>query len=209
MSGSMETLRADTIGGFNNYLNRLREDDSTDVLVSLTTFHNTDQVQPLRPLAEVPALTRANYEPMGGTALYDALGNFFNASRWFDTGDPQLLLIITDGHENSSRRYTKQAIVNEITSRKAVGNWTFAYLGANQDAWDEGSQINIHATLTYQPDSTGTRYMWDSVYNNTTSLRSYLSNTMSESSVPDFFNQTNDPTTTTASTSDEQKPTAR
>ena len=142
-SGSMEPKAADVPGGFNGYVSTLREDTQSAYRLTAVTFDT--QVATLftdLPLAEVPPLDASNYRPGGNTALYDALGvsvdELTSALRQDDHVygvDRVLVIVMTDGMENSSHRFTKQQVSDGITRREAAGNWTFVYLGADQDAW--------------------------------------------------------------------------
>jgi uncharacterized protein YegL len=52
-------------------------------------------------------------------------------------------IIMTDGQENASSRFTKADIQGKIVRREQAGNWTFVYLGANQDAWAVARDLGI------------------------------------------------------------------
>ncbi len=157
MSGSMCGITDDTIGGFNSFIDEQRKVEG-DVLVSLVLFDSeggwglqskTRLVRPYTalPLEEVPLLTRDVYCPSGGTPLRDAIG-----SNVHDTDDvlsrvktknPDVFnLIITDGGENTSSRFTSVDIKEMIQGRENLG-WTFIYMGANQDSWAETQQYGF------------------------------------------------------------------
>ena len=73
-SGSMESARTDTIGGFNTFLAE-QVDDAGDVNVTLAQFDNEYDVVYLRePIRQAPRLTADSYVPRGTTALLDAIG---------------------------------------------------------------------------------------------------------------------------------------
>ncbi len=52
------------------------------------------------------------------------------------------MVILTDGLENASRYWTQPAIFERIAGLEA-GGWTFAYLGANQDAFAVGGGLGV------------------------------------------------------------------
>jgi hypothetical protein len=104
------------------------------------------------PLAEVPRLDASNYRPGGNTALYDALGvsldELTSAIRQEDHPygtERALVIVMTDGLENSSHRFSKEQVSDGIKSREAAGNWTFVYLGADQDAWAASEGLGFAA----------------------------------------------------------------
>src|SRR3954452_12285310 len=70
-SGSMESIKSDTEGGFNAFVEGQRS-ESLDVRVTLAQFDTQyEVVYANRPVGEVP---RLELQPRGGTALYDAVG---------------------------------------------------------------------------------------------------------------------------------------
>lgn len=163
-SGSMGPKTTDVRGGFNSYVSTLREDAQSAYRLTAVTFDT--QVKTLfidAPLAEVPQLDSSNYRPGGNTALYDALGvsldELTSALRQEDHPygtDRALVIVMTDGQENSSRRFTKQQVSDGIKGREAAGNWTFVYLGADQDAWAASEDLGFaHGNVqAYAADAT-------------------------------------------------------
>jgi uncharacterized protein YegL len=149
-SGSMQSAASDVRGGFNTYVEQLRGDGNE---YSLTAIKFGTKVRPLfanLSLAEVPALTTENYRPLDSTALYDAIGYAFaEASRQWATDEKPygtaktIVIVMTDGFENASREFSKETIVAEMKQREAAGNWTFVYLGADQDAWSIASNLGF------------------------------------------------------------------
>jgi uncharacterized protein YegL len=142
-SGSMATKADDVRGGFNAYVAQLREDATSAYRLTAVTFDT--QVATLFTdvtLDQTPSLDEENYRPGGNTALYDALGVSLAelTSAVHKDAKPYgeervLVIVMTDGEENSSRRFTKEQVVGEMKRREEAGNWTFVYLGADQDAW--------------------------------------------------------------------------
>jgi uncharacterized protein YegL len=150
-SGSMTSKAADVRGGFNEYVASLGDDTATAYLLTAVTFDTTvTTLFTAAPLYQVPILDQSNYRPGGNTALYDALGvslaELTSAMRTEAAplgADRALIIVMTDGEENSSRRYTKEQVVRMIADREAAGNWTFVYLGADQDAWVAASGLGF------------------------------------------------------------------
>jgi uncharacterized protein YegL len=162
-SGSMSSAANDVRGGFNSYVEDLR---ASGMAYSLTAIKFGTRVRPLfadLPLAEVPLLDATNYTPRDTTALYDALGHAFAVARekWATTekpygSDPVICVIMTDGFENASRDYDRASIVDGIAKRQQAGNWSFIYMGADQDAWPEASKLGIAQgnTMSYASGQT-------------------------------------------------------
>ena len=56
-----------------------------------------------------------------------------------------LFVIITDGEENSSRKYSTAQIKERIEHQKEKYGWEFVFFGANMDAVMEASKLGIGA----------------------------------------------------------------
>jgi uncharacterized protein YegL len=143
MSGSMSSIHEPTMSGYNEYINSLKADKKSDYKVSLTVFdtQSVDKLYIATPIADVPKLTDKEYTPRAGTPLYDAVcGTLSSLQKDSATDEKYLVVIITDGEENSSRKYTEKDMKELKTALEAKGNFSFVYLGANQDAWGVASK---------------------------------------------------------------------
>lgn len=165
-SGSMQSCHRSTVDGFNEYLNTLRNDKDGDYFVTLTQFDSgrngpeIEQTFSDLKLKKVRDLTLDDFKPRGMTPLLDAIGISIreteeNLSKKKGT-NAVVLVIITDGGENSSREFKTETIKKMIDKKEADG-WTVAYLGANQDAFAVGSTMGFKSdkTMTYRTDQMG------------------------------------------------------
>ena len=149
-SGSMESCRTDTIGGFNACLN---DQKALGGKISLNLFdHEYTPVYSNINLSEAPLPTTETFQPRGMTALLDAIG--LTIKNWSGSSNPTVI-ILTDGFENSSKTYTK-AHIKDLIELKTKDGWTFVYLGANQDAFTEAGNIGIapQCTMNYDVNRT-------------------------------------------------------
>ena len=95
------------------------------------------------------ALSDGYFRPSGSTALLDAIGkSIFNIKERFENDIAEdkmsvVMVIITDGHENSSRMYTYHDIAQLIKNLDDTGKWTFSFLGADFDAIHTSRMLNI------------------------------------------------------------------
>lgn len=180
-SGSMGDLVSDTIGGFNKFLADQKTVPGTAAL-SLCTF-STDYtlLHDFKDLNEVSNLDEYTYRTGGGTALLDALGTLIDetgkklaAMQEEERPCKVIFLVITDGQENSSRKYTKTKIKEMISHQEEVYNWSFIFMGANMDAVGEGSTIGIRAqnAINYSSTSVGTSKLYGTVSNSLRRARS-------------------------------------
>jgi hypothetical protein len=138
-SGSMESCRQDTIDGFNTFVDSQKQFGGT---MTLCLFDDQfEMVYDKLPIEEVPPLTEHTFVPRGGTALHDAMGHVLK----MNLSDDAMVIILTDGEENSSRTYTS-AHVKDLVNLKP---WKFVYLGANQDAVLAATNLGIKTSMEY------------------------------------------------------------
>jgi len=165
-SGSMQAVADDTIGGFNRFLLDQKQAPGDGVLTLVQFDHEYEFVHKAKPLAEVPALSRQTFVPRGQTALLDAIGRTLNDTfdRLAKTDESQLpdsviFVILTDGHENASREFSRETVFKQITERQEKQRWRFVFLGANQDAIETGERLGIdrRSSLSYAANANGTR----------------------------------------------------
>lgn len=162
-SGSMSSVQKDAIGGFNTFLetqNKLKEKATMSVVLF------DDKYEPLYDgkdvdLSEVKELTTSTFVPRGSTALYDAIGksihNYmatYDKAKKSDRPDKVLVIIVTDGEENSSKEYDSTKVNELITDRKK-NNWQFMFLCATEDAFKTGAKLGVSAGNTFQFANTG------------------------------------------------------
>ncbi len=152
-SGSMEAIRPAVVEGLADFL---REQHAADpeALFTLVQFDDVDPhevVVDARPLADVAPITSEGFEPRGTTPLYDAIGTLVasvdaHVAEGGHDAD-QVVVVLTDGLENASSRFTQQAVFKLVAERRERG-WTFAFLGANQDSYAAGGAIGLARSNT-------------------------------------------------------------
>jgi uncharacterized protein YegL len=150
-SGSMESVRDATIQGYNEYINSLKEDGGK-FKVSLNFFDSDyngnlrlKQVLANEHIDDVPELNRETFVPDGGTPLYDAFCTTLKKIETRPT-EKNLFVVLTDGGENSSKEYTDKDMKRLKKEYEDEGNWTFVYLGANQDSWETASKFGYSSS---------------------------------------------------------------
>ena len=152
-SGSMHGKEADTVGGINAMLNELKSSKTENdiIKVSIKLFDN-EQLLKLRSvdIDSVESFPLSEFVPRGSTALLDAIGDtltYFMEKKLLNPTayDNCIVYVATDGLENTSHKYNILTIKNMIKSAKEVYNINILYLGANQDAILEASNIGIDA----------------------------------------------------------------
>lgn len=164
-SGSMQSLTADTIGGFNSLIEKQRGEEG-ECVVSTVLFDGKSTVLHDRvPLSEVKPMTRADYVPRGNTALIDAvggavkhIGNVHKYAREEDVPRHTMFVIMTDGMENASRFYSAEKVKAMIERQKERFGWEFIFIGANIDAVETAGGLGISEdrAVDYFSDPAGT-----------------------------------------------------
>jgi hypothetical protein len=171
-SGSMESVAADTIGGFNRFLDDQKTGHGSATITLVQFDDRYETVYSVAPIATAPPLTGDTFVPRGSTALLDAIGRTIDttgarlaAMREEDRPEQVMMVILTDGEENASRHFDNDAIARRISHQRDVYSWEFVFLGANQDAIATASQMGVAAgsALSYAPSPVGTNAAFDSV----------------------------------------------
>lgn len=167
-SGSMASIKDDTIGGFNSFIDeQKRVEGGDEVVVSLIQFDTKYEVNYLGvPIGKVEPLTNATFVPRGWTALYDAMGRgIVEASERVGKDDKVMIIVITDGRENRSQEFDQATIKKLVERHMDEKAWQFVFLGANQDAVLEASRIGVPrgSTMSYAASPIGTQSAYDSL----------------------------------------------
>ncbi len=185
-SGSMQSIKSDVIGGFN----QLVEDQKKvpgELTLSLIQFDENmglqyDTLNDFSPINEAILLDESNYVPRGMTPLNDSLARLINETgaklaSMDESERPEKVLIvsITDGLENKSREHTKSSLKELISRQEGLYKWQFLYIGANQDAFSEGNARGISANYKFDANAAGAKKMNKVMSSTLTSYRSATS----------------------------------
>ena len=137
-SGSMASTKDQTIQGYNEQVQQIRKNAKDQkTFVSLVTF-SSDVYEHLwnEPAEQLQEASAEDYIPDGTTAMRDAIGytvQKLTKTAEKDANNAFLVIIISDGAENSSQHVTKPALKELVEGRQAQGNWTFTYMGCSED----------------------------------------------------------------------------
>ena len=180
-SGSMAGLEGDTIGGFNSMIEKQKRQDG-GCYVSTVLFDDESEVLHDRiKLADIPKMTEDDYCVRGCTALIDALGgaihhigNIHKYARNEDVPEHTMFVVITDGQENASHRYTSEQVKRMIERQKEKYGWEFLFIGANIDAVETAKRYGIgkDRAVNYNADGAGTQILYESVAKAVCNVRS-------------------------------------
>lgn len=165
-SGSMHSGRNDTDGGVKTVLDdqrKLLAEQGGETRVTLAQFdHRYELVHDRTPLTDHVGWS---CQPRGRTALHDAIGITVSAVRQGDASLPAderptatTLVIVTDGMENASSEYSRQAVREQIEQVREQG-WEVLFLAADLDAWaiSDGLGVDRSRSASYSKSQAGTR----------------------------------------------------
>jgi uncharacterized protein YegL len=167
-SGSMEAIKDDTIGGMNAFIEKNREEKIGETRISIAQFdHEYKLSVDFVNIDDVKKVNRNTYRPRGSTSLLDAigktiddLGKKLSDMKEEDRPSKVIVAIITDGEENTSRKYNIDQINSMIRTQEDVYNWSVMFLGAGINAVDVAKTygINPSRSLSYQTKSIDTAF---------------------------------------------------
>lgn len=166
-SGSMCVIERQALAGMNETIDTVKKmqkmHKDMEQRISLLTFdsgHKTFKYDNVKA-ESVHRLSSKDYNPCGGTPLYDAIGTAISMLNAQTTErDNVLVTIITDGEENCSQEYNLKMVKTLIDKMKKQG-WTFTLIGTdNLDVEGMAGKMCIDNHLAFTQDDRGTREMF-------------------------------------------------
>ena len=177
-SGSMSSIAKDMEGGFKSFIEDQKKNNVGQCDVSLYQFDT--QYDVVFENRDIQSELKYTLIPRGSTAMNDAIGRTINTvgetlakMNEADRPDRVLFVIVTDGEENASKEFTTKQVKELIDRQSNEYNWTFTYLGANQDAWAVGAAMGISkdAVLNYAANTSGVLNSWSSLNSKVSAFR--------------------------------------
>lgn len=155
-SGSMSGVKHDVTKGINEFIKEQQDDIkgiNEVVQFSLTVFDtNVTEVYIKEDMSLVQPVTVKQTWLGGGTALLDAMGKTL-ANAELDGALRNIVVIYTDGEENSSYEYSADQIRDMVERLDKTGRWQFVYLGAE---FEDFKTDTAYASLSAVADSMNT-----------------------------------------------------
>jgi hypothetical protein len=165
-SGSMYRVWSDTINGVKSFINEQHKLKSKCTL-SLTVFSDSNSIKFPIVMEDINNITDStidalNIIPDGATALRDAIGaTIVNTGKKLaeldeaKRPDKVLILIQTDGQENSSEEYTTDVLSSLIEDHTSKYSWEFMFVGTDKNAVLSAQSYGISSgsTSTYSIDN--------------------------------------------------------
>lgn len=174
-TGSMESIRDDTIGGFNAFLQEQKQQEFGMATLTLVQFDSQDPYEVIHqfiPIQTVSEMTRQTYVPRAATPLLDAIGRGINdLEQRLAAMEPSqkparvVFVIITDGQENSSREFLKYQIVKMLQEKQEHEGWQCVFLSADLDSINDALSYGFQAeaTMSYDKSEKGAASVWASL----------------------------------------------
>lgn len=182
-SGSMSGLEKSTREGFDSVIDEQSDSKDTRVIVSTVLFDTGMRVLHDRlDISEVGHLQEKDYQVGGGTAFLDAasaainhIGEIHKRANFAEVPAHTLVVIITDGQENSSRRTSVEDLKRIIERQQKRFGWVFMFLGANMDAVTTAGSYGIPGcdAANYVNDEEGVKLCYSVISKSIGSMRAH------------------------------------
>lgn len=182
-SSSMSGTRKATIDGINEFIDSQKSLPGS-AKIMINTFssdfgkENVRNVFPETDIKTVRHVTMEDYTPNGCTPLHDAFGETIAQVDEIKGDRRVMMVVITDGGENSSNKYNHSMVSKMVASR----DWQFMFMGADIDAWNSASHIGgaslASNSLRYNNDYASTRSAYKTLSSASTSYRNISANSV-------------------------------
>ncbi len=152
-SGSMADCWPQTMSGLKDQFKKVQDlqikHPGQEFYISLCIFDNIIEF----PVPVSPAMGHYEHlfrhiEPRSNTALFDAIGDSirhleFHAGSLLEQKLASVVMVVlTDGQENASIRYSGDMIRREMDRLQATDLWSFSFLGADFDITETAAAFN-------------------------------------------------------------------
>ena len=169
-SGSMGNKKDEVDGGFIGFVDEQKANNPKAKL-TLTQFDTE-----IEELYKSAALSKVEFkcQPRGMTALFDALGKTvtdahvrFKKRKVYPN---VILVVITDGQENSSREFTKETVKVLLDEMKKDFNWDDLFIGAQFDNFDDAHGLGYAQGATVSANNLRGAFYQSSTYTSDTQV---------------------------------------
>jgi len=187
MTGSMSTIRDETIIGCNHFIEEQKKGPGeAKFTLALFNSYGYKVFCDGKDIKDVAPIDSKTYKPDGMTPLLGAIGKAIDSTGKRLDSMPEdekpekvILVIMTDGEENWShseewsKPYDLKKVADMIKHQKEKYAWEVIFLAANMDAFKEASKMNINRidTQSYVSDAQGINVAYDAANVRTSSYR--------------------------------------
>ena len=158
-TGSMSNIWDEALSSVNAYAESFAADApgaeiagadiKTAVTVAVFDYQDGMEFDVLRDKVDPVAWKKISNDeasPRGMTPLYDAIGKIITRAE-ADNPEKAVIVIMTDGLENSSREFTKQGAKAALDRAQARG-WEVVFLGAEFASFNDAEAVGMSSSKT-------------------------------------------------------------
>lgn len=149
-SGSMSSCWDDVRGGYTEIVKQNKEESGKCTFTVAAFDTEYDLLEDFTDIKNVKE--ELSVKPRGGTALLDAIGKTIvsvgeKLAKMKEKDRPMKVMIVvqTDGEENSSKEFKKDAIKKLIDEQTNTYKWQFQFIGASLDSVNEARDWGFNA----------------------------------------------------------------
>lgn len=150
-TGSMSSIWDEALTSVNAYADELAKDEEgpvVDTTISLAVFDAQDGMQFDVLRRNVKAddwkpVTNDEASPRGMTPLFDAIGRMMTIAE-SDKPEKAVVVVMTDGEENSSTEMTKENVKDRLDRARDKG-WEIVFLGAEFANFADAESVGVSA----------------------------------------------------------------
>ena len=165
-TGSMGTIKDDTIGGFNEFIGTLRKEGGIDFIFMKFDSNKNDVVHDGVPIKDVAKLTDETYVPGAMTPLIDSSMKIIRMAEAKEKQYSKIQVAIqTDGYENSSREFTASDL-SGLVKEKTDKGWMFTFLVAGIDSFAQAKEFGIPTGTTIDYGRRNSKQVFAALANN-------------------------------------------
>jgi hypothetical protein len=145
----MSSIWDEALGSVNAYVASVKEEDdgpevNNDITLSVFDAQDGLQFDTLRQNVSGENwsdVTSDEVSPRGMTPLFDAIGRMMSVAE-ADAPEKAVIVIMTDGKENSSREFTRDG-VREALDRAEKKGWEVVFLGAEFASFGDADAAGV------------------------------------------------------------------
>lgn len=145
---------SDTIGAINSYVEELAPETNVYIATFDSGYNGEISYDVLRNTTSqgFKRIDEEELSPRGGTPLLDAMARLLDHA-FEESPEKAYIMVMTDGDENTSRKYTKQVIAEKL-ARAEDRNWEVVFMGANFDSvTEQAKSVGLSMAKAYSVDT--------------------------------------------------------
>lgn len=164
-SGSMHNAWSDVVNGYKQIV---QDNKKLDGKCTFTVAVFDDKYETLENFTDIKEVKDTlTVTPRGMTALLDAIGRTINlvGARLANMDEKDrpskvIVMVTSDGQENSSKEFTKEAVQKLVSEQTEQYNWQFQFIGASLDSVNDAKSWGFqhNNVSTYNESNTGATY---------------------------------------------------